>query len=251
MIDDLRERKSQRLVSNIYGVPKSTVGDIWKDREKIQNYVLSSDCPSVSKKRHIIREAKFEDLEKALVTWFMQQCSKGAPVSGPLLKESFTAFHSIYPESAGSSFSFVASNRWLSNFVSRHGIRSISLQGESLSADTSAVDGFQRELVERMSTGGYSLDQVFNANETGLRWKLMPSRSLVHSGENQAKNFKQAKDRVTLLGCCNASGTCKLPLVFIHKSARPRCFKNVEMSSLPVSYLSQPKAWMDASLFEG
>lgn len=87
MIDDLREGKSQRLVSNIYGVPKSTVGDIWKDREKIQNYVLSSDCPSVSKKRHIIREAKFEDLEKALVTWFMQQCSKGAPVSGPLLKE--------------------------------------------------------------------------------------------------------------------------------------------------------------------
>ena len=74
---------------------------------------------------------------------------------------------------------------------------------------------------------------------------------LVHCGEKQAKNFKQVKDRVTLLGCCNASGTCKLPLAFIHKSARPRCFKNMEMSALPVCYLSQPKAWMNATLFEG
>ena len=90
-----------------------------------------------------------------------------------------------------------------------------------MSADTSAVDSFKRELHQRMKTGGYSLDQVFNADETGLWWKLMPSKSLVHCGEKQAKNFKQAKDRVTLLGCCNASGTCKLLLAFIHKSTKP------------------------------
>ena len=179
----------------------------------------------------------------------MQQRSKGAPVSGPLLKEkALQLFPSIYPESSAQSF--VASSGWLSNFISRHGIRGISLQGESLSADTSAVDSFQSELQQTLKTGGYSLDQVFNADETGLWWKLMPSKSLVHCGE-QAKNFKQAKDRVTLLGCCNASGTCKLPLAFIHKSARPRCFKNMEISALPVCYLSQPKAWMNATLFEG
>ena len=102
-----------------------------------------------------------------------------------------------------------------------------------------------------MESDGYSLDQVFNADETGLWWKLMPSKSLVEAGETQAKNFKQAKDRVTLLGCSNASGTCKLPLAFIHKSAKPRCFKHMDMGSLPVHYLSQSKAWMDAKLFEG
>ena len=42
----------------------------------------------------------------------------------------------------------------------------------------------------------------------------------------------------------------KVPLAFIHKSARPHCFKNVDMNSLPVCYLSQPKAWMDTALFE-
>ena len=63
-----------------------------------------------------------------------------------------------------------------------------------------------------MESDGYTLDQVFNADETGLWWKLMPSKSHVEAGETQAKNFKQAKDRVTLLGCSNTSGTCKLPL---------------------------------------
>ena len=58
----------------------------------------------------------------------------------------------------------------------------------------------------------------------------MPSKSLVSSGETNVKNFKQSKDRVTLLGCANASRTCKLPLAFIHKSARPRCFKHTDMN---------------------
>ena len=62
----------------------------------------------------------------------------------------------------------------------------------------------------------------------------MPSKSLVHCGEKQAKIFKKSKDRVTLLGCANAAGTCKIPLTFIHTSARPHCFKQMDMNMLPV-----------------
>ena len=249
IISDIRGGKSQRCVAEIYQTPKSTVGDIWKDREKIERHVSASDCPSFAKKRCIVREAKFEELDKACYTWFMQQRSRGAPVSGPLLKEkALQLFPTIYPDKDAESF--MASSGWLHNFCSRHGIRGISLQGESLSADTSAVELFQSELRRKMKAEDYSLDQVFNADETGLWWKLMPSKSLVHCGETQAKNFKEPKDRVTLLGCSNASGTCKLPLVFIHKSAKPRCFKHMDMNTLPVHYFSQPKAWMDARLFE-
>ena len=65
-----------------------------------------------------------------------------------------------------------------------------------------------------MEDKGYTLNQIFNADETGLWWRLMPSRSLIQSGETQAKNFKKPKDGVTLLGCANGAGTCKLPLTF-------------------------------------
>ena len=77
----------------------------------------TSDCPTFAKKRCIVREAKFEELEKACYTWFMQQRSKGAPVSGPLLKEkAMQLFPSIYLESSAQSFD--ASSGWLSNFIS-------------------------------------------------------------------------------------------------------------------------------------
>ncbi len=50
-----------------------------------------------------------------------------------------------------------------------------------------------------------------------------------------------------MLGCANAAGTCKLPLAFIHKSKKPRCFKKMDMTKLP---FFTKKAWMTATIFE-
>ena len=46
---------------------------------------------------------------------------------------------------------------------------------------------------------------------------------------------------MTVLIGSNASGTEKLPLFVIGKSAKPRCFKNAR---LPVEYAANKKAWM-------
>ena len=74
--------------------------------------------------------------------------------------------------------------------------------------------------------------------------------SLVACGEKQAKNFKQSKDKVTLLACANASGTCKFPLAFVHKYKKPRYFNHMDMNSLPVHYYKQTNAWMNTAMFE-
>ena len=102
-----------------------------------------------------------------------------------------------------------------------------------------------------MEDKGYTLNQIFNADKTGLWWKLMPSKSLDHHGNKRAKNLKQSKDRITLLTCTNAVGTCKLPPAFIHRSATCKswCFKHMGMNSLPVHYYPQRKAWMDTTVF--
>ena len=241
----LEDGKSQRSVSSVFNIPKSTIADIWKQRAKITAHVSSSSCPASVKKRCIVREGQFEQLDKVCYTWLMQQRSKGAPISGPLLQEKvLQLFPTVYPHADANSFK--ASSGWLYRFCCRHGIRELSLQGESLSADTSSVEPFQAELREKIENDSYTLNQIFNADKTGLWWRLMPSKSLVHCGETQAKNFKQSN----LLGCANASGTCKLPLAFIHKSAKRRCFKHIDIASLPVHYFSQRKGWMDSKLFE-
>ena len=250
IIAELKEGRSQRLVAELYNIPKSTIADIWKIRDKIEQHVSASEYPKFAKQRCIIREAHFDQLDQACYLWFLQQRSKGAAVSGPTLQEkALQLFPALYPDV--NPCSFKASSGWLQKFNKKcHGIRALSLQGESLSADISGVDEFRTCLLKMMEEDGYTMNHLFNADETGLWWRLIPSKSLVHCGKKQAKNFKTAKDRVTLLGCANAIGSCKLLLAFIHKSAKPRCFTGMEMSQLPVHYFSQANVWMNATIFE-
>lgn len=118
-----------------------------------------------------------------------------------------------------------------------------------LLADSSAVAPFREELEKVMADEGYSRDQLFNADETGLWWRLTPTSSL-NSGGTRSSNFKKAKDRVTMMACSNASGTFRLPLVMINKSSKPRCFKHMDMNALPVHYFAQKKSWMDCQTFQ-
>ena len=45
IITVLRKGKSVRSESGLFEVPKSTVGDIWKDRDKIEKLITASDAP--------------------------------------------------------------------------------------------------------------------------------------------------------------------------------------------------------------
>lgn len=154
----------------------------------------------------------------------------------------------LYPE--GDPEAFKAGTGWLKRFKDRHGIRALSVQGEALSAATDTIEGFKQKLKLIMEDKGITLNQLFNCDETGLYWRLKPDKSLVLAREKEAKGFKKPKDRVTLMACSNSTGSIKLPLVFIHKSAKPRCFRQMDMSMLPVDYYSQKNSWMDSAIFK-
>ena len=149
---------------------------------------------------------------------------------------------------AGSSTDFTASDGWLWRFSKRHGIRQLLLQGEKLSADKPAADNFIVTFQEFIEDNHYTLHQVFNCDETGLYFKLMPDRTLA-SFEKSADGRKTQKERVTINACANASGSIKLPLLLVGKSKNPRCFRNISREQLPVTYVNQKNAWVNTSLF--
>jgi hypothetical protein len=248
IVCDIQSGSSQRFVAEKFGVAKSTVGDIWKDRHKIQDCVSSSESLTFAKKRCIVREPKFDLVDVACWQWFCQQRAKGAPVSGVLLQEKARVFfEKFYPDADPETFK--GSTGWLRKFNLRHGIKNVALRGEIMSADESAVDPFREELQKLIESEGLSRDQIYNADETGLWWRLTPSSSLNSTGRTRAANFKKAKDRITLLACANAAGTHRLPLMLINKSQKPRCFKHMDMNNLPVHFYAQKKSWMDSTLF--
>ncbi len=111
--------KSQRVVGEKFGVPKSTVADIWKDRHKIHEAIASSESPALSnKKRCVIRSPKFDLVDEACWSWFCQQRLKGAPVSGVLQEKSRWFFSKLYPDHDTECFK--GSTGWLTRFNQRH-----------------------------------------------------------------------------------------------------------------------------------
>ena len=68
---------------------------------------------------------------------------------------------------------------------------------------------------------GYSLDDVFNQDESGLMWKQLPTRKLA-TGNTAGR--KKEKIRVTISFTCNARGTDKRGLFLIGPPRKPRSF---------------------------
>ncbi len=137
------------------------------------------------------------------------------PISGPILCEKANYFHTkLYP---GEQQTFKASRGWLWRFCICHGMRQLSVQGEKLSADSTAPDPFKQTLADYIEAERLTLDQVYNCDETGLYFRLLPRITLASALEKSAPGMKASKDRVTLMACSKATGTHKLRLVIIGK----------------------------------
>ena len=148
------------------------------------------------------------------------------PISGPLLMAKSLQLYPIVYLNDTTPSSFKSETGWLKRFKKRHGIV-LCIFRENLYLQQQRV--------------------LINCDETGLYRKLMPHKTLVSSREKEAKGYKKPKDRVNRMACANVNGSIKLPLLFIYKSARPRCFKCIDMSDLPVHYYDRKSSWRDST----
>nr|XP_045609716.1 uncharacterized protein LOC123765243 isoform X3 [Procambarus clarkii]XP_045609723.1 uncharacterized protein LOC123765243 isoform X3 [Procambarus clarkii] len=106
---------------------------------------------------------------------------------------------------------------------------------------------YPAEFAAIIREGNYCPEQVFNAGETGLFWKRLPSKTFLMKEEKATLGFKASKDRLSLLFCSNAAGDFKLPPVLVYRSHRPRALKNV--TRLPVVWRANNKAWVTSTIF--
>ena len=90
------------------------------------------------------------------------------------------------------------------------------------------------------------LEDLFNADEFGLFYQCLPTRTYHLSGE-ECSGDKSSKVILTGMVAVGATGE-KLEMFVIDKSKKPWCFKNVKQ--LPCRYRAQKKSWMTGVLFE-
>uniref|UniRef100_K7GBZ6 HTH CENPB-type domain-containing protein n=1 Tax=Pelodiscus sinensis TaxID=13735 RepID=K7GBZ6_PELSI len=201
-----------------------TVGDWKRKRSELEKWC--SDRPSIAgmKDRKTMKKCEYEKVSEALFLWFTQQRDKGMPLTGPILQEKALNFQKEFNEGKPD---FTASVGWLDCWKKRYGLRQLSICGKKLSAQQEGFLKFKANFHCLIENEGLSCEQIYNCDERGLNYKMLPSKTLASWAEASAPGYKGSKERVTILACSNATGNHKLRLTFIGKAKNPRAFKNI------------------------
>lgn len=226
--------KSKSLIAIQFGIPKSTLSTIIKNKMKI----IASTAEGKSVHRYRQKLPQHSDVEKCLIKWFQETRKNNIPVNGPLLQQKAKEFASSL------GHEFAASSGWLSNFKKRYGIAGRTLSGESASVNEDTCAEWLAHLSDLLET--YTSDEIYNADETGLFYRCLPNKTLDFKNTD-CHGGKESKERLTVLLAVNMSGSVKHVPCVIGKSLKPRCFKNVK--TFPTEYTANSRAWMTGIIF--
>ena len=135
---------------------------------------------------------------------------------------------------------------WLEKWKKRHNIGQMNIAGEEGDVNPETVDSWNERVKEL--TKGYSPRDVWNEDETGCLWKVMPEKSLSQK-RKRCRGGKNAKQWITAAFFVNAEGE-KEGLIVIGSSRLPCCFARWPNPSYPcgAQYFSNEKAWNGCSL---
>ncbi|XP_030767349.1 jerky protein homolog-like [Sitophilus oryzae] len=196
ILDSLDAGGSVRHVAKLFKIPKSTVSDIKKNRVKIRNFVARSYTDIGQRK--VMKKPENPDVEEALYTWFLQQRKNHIPVSSEVLR---TKARFFYERITGKT-NFQASSGWLDKFKARRGIRFLKVCGERVSSDAEAVAPFQLKLQALIEKMQLTKEQVYNADESALFWRVLPNTTWVHKDEkSREESFKRPCNLYAMLKC--------------------------------------------------
>ncbi|KFM72769.1 Jerky-like protein, partial [Stegodyphus mimosarum] len=135
------------------------------------------------KTRKSMKGSTFDELNTALTEWVAQVRKEGTPVNGPTTAAKAKALFELL----GLKGNFDASSGWLTRFKQRHGIREIGLHGEKLNGEQQAADDFQHEFEEFVLKEELSFETFYNADESGLLWKCLPTGTLTFESESNGE----------------------------------------------------------------
>ena len=138
------------------------------------------------------------------------------------------------------------SNGWLHGYQSRKNIGGNTQYGEARSLSANAAT----EMMQiRQALSIYAPQDIFNCDEAGLCWKMIPDKSL---STQSIPGRKKEKARINALFCCNSDSSERLPIWFIGTAKRPKAFTaaGINTENLGCVWRSNKKAWVTAVIFK-
>lgn len=149
------------------------------------------------------RSPAFEILETRLSSWIAEVNSTTLPLSDRIVQRKAKRLMTSITAQAGLSLAapFRASNGWLSSFKKRFGLSSQKFSGQGADVNMSSVEEYISNVSDYLNE--YSLEQLWNADETPFPYRMNPKCTLTATSE-RVRGTKPDRSFVTLLlGMCS------------------------------------------------
>lgn len=220
-------------------ISQSTVSESLSSRFQ----TLDDNSTTNNLQRQRQREGLWPDLEKVLLAWQLRVEARGGNTSGELLQLKAKEIWRSLPQYNNKPVPEFSTG-WLEGFKKRFNIGFRIRQGEALSTPEIA-----EEEMKGLQTiaGEYQEEDIYNMDETGLFWKMMPSRGLL---TRSLPGLKKDKARISIVFCTNSTGTDRLPLWFIGSAKKPRSLRYISVSTMGGQWRANKKAWMTTAIME-
>ncbi|XP_036597382.1 tigger transposable element-derived protein 1-like [Trichosurus vulpecula] len=244
---------SNSKIGQDVGMPEPTVQNIIKHTSEIQEKgnVASAFCDAQTTTRN--KSVTMIEMEHPLALWIEDCNDKHIPHSKTAIQPNAPSLFKVEKENGNeidSEETFTANSGCLDPFKDHDQLRNVKITEKAATTDENMAAKFPDILKKIIEEGGYTDQQIFNVDETGLFWKRLPSRTYIFKKENTQPGFKVSRDRLTLLLGGNAEGDFKLKPMLVYWSRNPPALRGYNQQSLPVLWRSNKKAWVTKAIFE-
>ncbi len=164
-------------------IQRTSINKIWKDRQKWLAILSTSQTACTFRQRSV----QFPELDKAMQIWTSQAIAGGVPLTDVILQQKGLEF----AKGLNIEDQLKCTNGWVYRFKLRNGLQKFLISGEANSAPIESLPEERMRL--RALLAKYDEEDIYNADETGLYFRMEPNQTLSTGAVSGRKKVRKSK----------------------------------------------------------